>query len=905
MLKLINKTRGNMSFLYNLIWGAPEAPAPAPAAAQPNVPAAPIPVVLQAIAQLQQLPQPASVAPELLDANNQPINAAFASEISRNAHSLPMIDLCRYIDRLVGERRLSFVSAASLIYHKMKPELHDSQNRPIDDLVFSDILQNVNVETTKVFFQFINGLVSAGRLSFKSAFWILQARVKNTPSSRMFVSWLTHNQGYFFPRASFLVLSNYIIHDGGPGFCAFVQAEASLANNRSHILNQLALCQMIPEPEPSPPPCPPTDDPVAVAPSFLPKATANVVPVITQLPHGITEKSLNEFAENVRLLAPSIARPLSCSAPNGCKYFIWWNDEVKAINMQEAQAFRIHSSNDKFSIGFPGNPATRFTCFVGSAPRLEIPGEYMVILNDAFQQTTKLRVIHDKLEEAKKAFDPASLAVILAFMKGPKGASYRFTDSQPLIKGNCLIMGNFSAWIRIRKIESPRNPSDIRYEYYLNLQHASQVGLSEKNKLGIKIEPDGSIGSLYLEGKEVPPDQIQRVLYNPESPWNQQLTTFMRDFLVRQALVSMGASHLQIHPQVLIHHPEAVLLRVAGLPGAQLPTVKFLNNDLTPGPAVDAGGPRRQMLSELFLHLLDGSSQRAIHMTADSGVPTLSTLTADGHQEREVLFNLGRMFAKCFNQDGLISGRMLPDAFFQSIKDQFALPPAQALSKNQMLQLARPLISPNMQWVLDVDQGKREATQQEKEMLESIQIPDFPYDSAVKIRQGIDQFLEDYCYKRIIATFEIVRGMRSMGVDEGKLGQLSSVMISEKIQGIPFDRADIASRIRYTGTNSVVSQKVQWLKAWILDINTPQSLVEDLLMAVTGYRTVTASTILKIDGTSAKFCSAHSCFKTLDIPIAHVSNGTPVTEEATADNLRKFINNLMLLLADPEAFDGS
>jgi len=150
----------------------------------------------------------------------------------------------------------------------------------------------------------------------------------------------------------------------------------------------------------------------------------------------------------------------------------------------------------------------------------------------------------------------------------------------------------------------------------------------------------------------------------------------------------------------------------------------------------------------------------------------------------------------------------------------------------------------------------------------------------------------------VMAAKAIVNGIK---VDEAFF-LLDAPAISDQIQGNPFSRQDIANRVVCHINNRVLQEKTAWLKEFIYQ--QPEEWVFRLLSTVTGERAVTAHTVIKISAArSGLYCVAHTCFKSLDVPLQHVDTGSDVPLDGSVlSNKQKFFNNLTMTM-NQEGYD--
>ena len=367
--------------------------------------------------------------------------------------------------------------------------------------------------------------------------------------------------------------------------------------------------------------------------------------------------------------------------------------------------------------------------------------------------------------------------------------------------------------------------------------------------------------------------------------------------------LKLDHGRLLVHPLIIAKRPEEVLSLLALSPTGVIPRVSFLQDNLTEGPGVDAGGLRKQLLSDLFKNLLDGDASRMIGMFASF---PQCFLPCDANLKNEAtLKNLGIMMGRiwmgqCLPPDDqrrigpLVTGRVLPDDFFKLITYPDIL--NDSLSESQFLDICQNLIHENkMRQFLNYLNDKLRSDEQQL-------MKEFHLDRIQDLKPHILKIFEPY-HLVIRGARLIALGMRQMIDNWDRFRSLDPVRISEMIQGKPFSREDIASRIKIANNAPQILQtKVEWLRQTIKDPNTTEDWIKKLIYSVTGQSVVTLNTEIKIVQSMDNTCSAHTCFNQLAIPVTHTDFGTSPRDLPNTTDRQKFINNLNLLLATGSDF---
>ncbi|MBF8263253.1 MAG: Uncharacterized protein HW387_918 [Parachlamydiales bacterium] len=371
-------------------------------------------------------------------------------------------------------------------------------------------------------------------------------------------------------------------------------------------------------------------------------------------------------------------------------------------------------------------------------------------------------------------------------------------------------------------------------------------------------------------------------IYEPKPPLRPD------EILASPNSLILTSNRLEIHPLVLKKKPEEVLSRLARRSNDEsiIPQVVFLQNNLTPARGVDAGGLSAQLITELFEHLFDCSENRKIRLY--NNIPSLAEPIQEN--EKQLLRNLGIVLGRLSNENRLITGRILPDRYYELIQSPLIF--TDRLNYIQMFTLCQHLVPLEMKHLHDILQTRTAISPTDRSLL--IDQLAFENQSDKQLKTAIEQYLVDIYRSMIFAAREIAQGMTRAIGDLKPLRRLNYTKLSEKIQGQAFSREAIAQRIAYNGHSEVVRQKVTWLKAHITSPDTPQEWVERFLFAITSQHSLTPETQIKILDSSDNACKAHTCFQQLEVPTTHTDIGT--IDVAQCPDQQKFLNNLQLLL---------
>jgi hypothetical protein len=632
------------------------------------------------------------------------------------------------------------------------------------------------------------------------------------------------------------------------------------------------------------------------------RATDNIQPS-TELT-GKQKEEISHFLSQVESLAPDANRALTCTV-YGVEYKIWWNSAAKAANIQRKENF-FGATSELKKINKLGIKEVKdsFYLYQNDIRIDRFSQEQQDLILALTPQVHELKLQYNALDELKNKFNSKCLDLLRKFLQGKGGSAYRYDANVGEVGSSELLLSfgdSIGVWMRCEG-------SSNKKKYYINFQEKTLYdrGLSI-GKLGIELDGEGFICSVHINQQKADVMDV----FSAQSLWNCWLTKGMNHFLETMALNKLNTHYsIALHPLLLSQRPEAALQHICRSGSFKINSgVNFLMDTLQIGPVIDAGGPKRQLMGDLGRYLFDGAPSRTVKMA--SGIPILPNLEA-----AEVLQNFGKMLAYCYQNNEFVVGRVFPDKYFGLIKSllRVNLP----LSDDLVIRLSEDEIcsDENMRWMWDVYTERRPLGDDDKAMMELIGICDdqseIPEDLA-GIKNLIKKYLlEDYTGNlrfKVLAAHAIAEGIKSgLHVLVQNFENETDAEVSLKVQGVKFDRADIARRITCSKHDPVVNLKAEWLKQLILDPSTTEEWIKSLLITITGVSAVTPKTSITIDPTSANFCTAHTCPKSIEIPNKHVHNGTDHSETQNVDHLpdsspskiatykRYFKNNLQLTM---------
>lgn len=506
--------------------------------------------------------------------------------------------------------------------------------------------------------------------------------------------------------------------------------------------------------------------------------------------------------------------------------------------------------------------------------------------------------VDQEVEPEAKDFDAGTTKFLLNYFNGKKENSYR--PESPLQIGNLLAYP--SKMIRLNASGEKKELTEI------HIQHASEP--PENKRLILQINQDGLVERFYLNGKEMPAED----LLDHNHPAGKLFSKLLDGFAISAIRVSEDGRELSIHQQTLRRIPEPVLpfIRTGQ-------TYQFYNDDLTKQAGIDAGGPKRKFFGEFALSFFSGNPGRATQIK--SGM-ILSNLRDEAEPER--LQQVGeKLFYRAYSDKSLALGRVLDDQFFALVslflnsdnpsRDKILIAIKGFLEGDLASSLNKDLIDA---YLMEIPQLSDKVCQDLEEIM-FYDAEDIPNNGSPK---EIRDFIEDALLEGIHAQQAVqaarhvadgmLKGAQAKGNPVRELANLrgtAPAKLSEAIQGQPLNREEIIKRIKCDSKNPVVLQKREWLKNYIR--RSPDEEVKEFIETVTGSPTITAQTDFNIheaqpdrEGRPVNNCSAQTCSNRLNVPGHHTDVGTDVQPDINPTNEEKFINSLRLLYSE-KGFD--
>jgi len=310
--------------------------------------------------------------------------------------------------------------------------------------------------------------------------------------------------------------------------------------------------------------------------------------------------------------------------------------------------------------------------------------------------------------------------------------------------------------------------------------------------LDIHIDVQGQIVNLYVDGVVWEENQLSDI-------WNQRLNEIMDEFILEHGIKEISNQAIRIHPLVLSRCPEMILERCCALRGdrrfeLRFGHIQFLTDTFDAQLGHDSGGLSYQFMSQLSKHLLDNRDSRDIKL--NRGLPVIEEMPSGriNNQQKWVLRNIGKMMAFCQQDQRAVIGRVLPDLFFGMMKTIDSAPKDESEE-----QLIFRVFESHFQ---DIDKDQigeictlnRDPTREEKEIIDSYQyeVAEGDYSEAVRL------MLLD-TYRPIVRAAQCVIAGFSQD-DRAQWRELSAENLSQRIQGVVFNRQFIAEYVVTVGT---------------------------------------------------------------------------------------------------------
>lgn len=562
-------------------------------------------------------------------------------------------------------------------------------------------------------------------------------------------------------------------------------------------------------------------------------------------------------------------------------YMIWFDQVTKAINLQRTTQYNLRNSIDRVGIKIKhGGDEISHDTVIYFFENREVAGGVPVEIGSQFYEIIADVENHVKLVDKNSCFDRELFALFFRQIVRLR------------ILTIPLIRESYTVWVRNAVfVERGDEPCKM---FYLNIQHIHDYSLSrQQNKLGLRIDSeDVEIKEVMIDGKSKPENEIDALLFSPNAVWQKILKAILNKWLENEGIRVVGTK-LDVHSLALKIMPEKVLSKYTD----NIDYIKYLNDEMKPRDGIDGGGVTNQFVTELLQNLLDGGDTRALDL-GEGALPLIKVWSDKEESGKEAGRNLGRLINRiCHKKDTdrrLCAGRVVPDSFFQILRYyldlNFAYPDVDficRISKLATSEYLKPLIS--------YLEGNISRDNTEQCLLifdiSNIELTDAEKQSVLVLKKQSFAFLREKVEPIIILAGEMTT-MLDQNAKRWIQGEAPQ-NVSEIVQGKILDKEDIISRIDlppqyHTREYDIIRDKIDYLKEHIRDPETTMKWLGDFVFFVTGQRTLVASSKIKINPVSGRgYCAAHTCFKTLDVPMTH--NTPPLN---VIDHKLKFIANL-------------
>jgi len=472
----------------------------------------------------------------------------------------------------------------------------------------------------------------------------------------------------------------------------------------------------------------------------------------------------------------------------------------------------------------------------------------------------------------------------------------------------------------------------------------------QSNKLGIVINPQGIIQSIWLNGVTTDSNRIPEELI----PFMQ---TAFRKALEISSTYKM-ASQLEIKiirrglQEVPLYHLQQFTLKIKENSSPNL-RVSFLGDAIVEGQGIDAGGLSRDYLNDLMTHSIRFSPQSFQKLESSS---LLAPRTQKNYEDNQPLPALTEKESKYFQQIGNVlmfaykknsEGRMIPvgrhfddaifkailslneneiDASFNELQPGVHYRLAKALAEGYELghirDMAEILLKANPT-VADIEQAvifinattpanlPPDISNDDRDELELDKIKEAPHQWPVVLTLLEGVLFSFSTSKGTLGTqiaplHAIAKGMleisRKVGQSWNQLTTKTPQELSTKIQGC-FDRNKIINEMTRPqvyphGTSqshmNVFIMKVVWLNKWLSNLNNTGATDEefrDFIKWVTGSSSLPEGEHIKISmqhGPYEVIPKIHSCFSQIELSPVSTSGDLPYKDD-TEENFIKMI----------------
>lgn len=504
------------------------------------------------------------------------------------------------------------------------------------------------------------------------------------------------------------------------------------------------------------------------------------------------------------------------------------------------------------------------------------------------------------------------LAWISAFFGGPaalKLISTAFSSEDLITFRSALKMATSS--------ERHVDVSFQEFEYSLWYDETDgTVKIQDRNRqpnstLSLKIAEGGQVLSIKLDGVDQAafPADFDACMYS----------CFMKSLEVSSLYVLDGNQlNIKVIRRGLREIPEYHLAQVGeelnGARGNPNLSVQFLTDQVERDEGIDAGGPRRDWLDDLFsgLVLNKGELRFDSHPETNLKMPVTQSVYQNGNlpslpiHEKDLYEKIGALMMLCFGSRGeLLIGKRFEDALFKaalSLTPQEVDTPFENLQPKTILKMAKNIMQAREGSVAVIELlEKDQLTQQEWNDAAAIasQFPGWPENYRLDLEQGDDpnavvvfnhqnlehhavvrnvlrSYLYDYLGKNLGPIHAIAKGIS----DAKRRWHMGNQAIqwrdfTDAVQG-KISGADVANSLEIGQNGRVtahIRQKVEWIKEWLRDPQTPQDEIREFVKFATGSSSLAIGRKIRINEQNVQpyvpAAVGHSCFNTIDLsPVA-------------------------------------
>ncbi len=414
----------------------------------------------------------------------------------------------------------------------------------------------------------------------------------------------------------------------------------------------------------------------------------------------------------------------------------------------------------------------------------------------------------------------------------------------------------------------------------------------------IVIGPAGQI--LNVEEKRGEYDLKEFI--KADNDWNILMNQFFDAILCSHGVRTAGNT-IYAHNLAIERCPEAVLNKVSSHLTAHM-NVRFLRNDFTVTPGIDAGGPSRDFIGKLGISLFTNENNRkkVVMKLEEDFMPNCTDDLA-----KTTFQNYGKLIS-CVLLKPVVTGYILSPKFFEMIKyalsssDQNILLTHMARIKNLGTSTYSQL-EPVLEWYNAPNERTKEAVI--NYLRDILSVDDIEQTiSNDQLKLHIKENILDNYQTQLDAVLAVLSGLTIPA--KNYFQTTSAEAISDRIQGIPISSAQIlASMQARSNETGLFGIRMGWLRNFIQNKSADSRMLQKFVRFITGSPALMGNAKLGFvqDTLGRRNFHAHTCFNYVDVPLRLPEVGFMPGEPADMSEEERFVYGLELdLLAADEGF---